>query len=61
MLGEVASVVAAGQKVLPNKALALGYHFKYPELEGALRDVFTDKTKPVTTHKPVGASAGAHH
>ena len=35
MLGEVATVVTAGQKVLPDKAMSLGYHFKYPELEGA--------------------------
>jgi uncharacterized protein (TIGR01777 family) len=61
MLGEVASVVTAGQKVLPKKAMSLGYRFKYPELEGALRDVFNDKPKPVTTVKPVAASAGAHH
>jgi hypothetical protein len=46
---------------LPNKAISLGYHFKYPELEGALRDVFKDKRKPVATVKPVAASAGAHH
>jgi uncharacterized protein (TIGR01777 family) len=61
MLGEVAGVVTAGQKVLPKKAMSLGYHFRHPELEGALHDVFKDKPKPVTTVKPVAASAGAHH
>jgi uncharacterized protein len=61
MLGEVASVVTTGQKVLPKKALSLGYHFKYPDLEGALRDVFTDKPKPVANPKPIAANAGAHH
>ena len=61
MLGEVATVVTSGQKVLPNKAMSLGYHFKYPELEGALRDVFKDKPKPVAAVKPVAASAGTHH
>ena len=33
MLGEVARVVTTGQKVLPRKAKALGYRFKYPDLE----------------------------
>ncbi len=62
MLGEVASVVTAGQKVLPKKALALGYHFKFPELAAALRDVYTAKLKPASTsHKPAVASAGSHH
>jgi NAD dependent epimerase/dehydratase family enzyme len=61
MLGEVAIVITAGQKVLPKKAMSLGYHFKYPELEGALRDVFKDNPKPVTTIKPEAASARAHH
>ena len=46
MLGEVAGVVTAGQKVLPRKAQALGYRFKYPDLADALRDVFTDKPAP---------------
>jgi uncharacterized protein (TIGR01777 family) len=61
MLGEVASVITAGQKVLPKKAMSLGYQFKFAELEAALRDLFKDKPKPVTTVKPVAASAGAHH
>jgi uncharacterized protein (TIGR01777 family) len=38
MLGEVADVVLNGQRVLPNKALALGYTFRFPEIDGALRD-----------------------
>jgi uncharacterized protein (TIGR01777 family) len=39
MMGEVASVVTTGQRVLPKKALALGYQFKFPEVDAALRDV----------------------
>jgi hypothetical protein len=39
MLGEVASVVTTGQRVLPKQALALGYTFKFPEIDAALRDV----------------------
>jgi uncharacterized protein (TIGR01777 family) len=62
MLGEVAGVVTAGQKVLPGKALELGYRYKFPNLEDALKDVFTDKpapSKPRQEHSPAGA--GAHH
>ncbi len=35
LLGEVATVIATGQRVLPAKALQLGYSFQYPELAGA--------------------------
>ena len=62
MLGEVAGVVTAGQKVLPKKAQALGYHYKYPELADALRDIFTPKPqRPIPAHQPVAAGAGSHH
>ena len=37
--GQVAEVVATGQRVLPRKAVTLGYTFRFPEVEGALRDV----------------------
>ncbi len=39
LLGEVANVVTKGQRVLPQKALALGYPFKFPEIDVALQDV----------------------
>jgi uncharacterized protein (TIGR01777 family) len=39
MLGEVAEVISTGQRVLPRKPLALGFTFKFPEIEAALRDV----------------------
>ena len=62
MLGEVAGVVTAGQKVLPTKALSLGYHFRFPDLAEALRDVYTPKPAPAqVSQKPVAASAGSHH
>jgi uncharacterized protein len=38
MLGEVAGVVAGSQRVLPKKPLALGYAFRFPEVDAALRD-----------------------
>ena len=38
-VGEMAEVVLASQRVLPRRALELGYRFRFPELEGALRDL----------------------
>jgi uncharacterized protein (TIGR01777 family) len=40
-LGEVAEVLTAGQRVLPAKALALGYKFKFPDIDAALADVLS--------------------
>jgi hypothetical protein len=37
-LGEVADVVLTGQRVLPKKALALGYTFKFPHIDEAIKD-----------------------
>ncbi len=39
LLGEMADLVVKGQRVLPRKALALGYQFQYPSLEAALRQL----------------------
>jgi uncharacterized protein (TIGR01777 family) len=38
-LGEVADVITTGQRVLPRRALALGYQFKYPTIDAALRQL----------------------
>jgi uncharacterized protein len=38
-LGEVATLVATGQRVLPQRALELGYSFQYPRLNGALAQI----------------------
>jgi len=37
-LGEMAELVTQGQRVIPARAKALGYEFKYPLLEPALRE-----------------------
>ncbi|SIO63091.1 hypothetical protein SAMN05444166_7239 [Singulisphaera sp. GP187] len=61
VLGEVADVITKGQKVLPTRALALGYSFKYPTLETALRALFA---KPPAAPKPEripAANTGHHH
>ena len=39
LLGEVAEVIVNGQRVLPRKALALGYKFRFPQIDAALTDV----------------------
>ncbi len=39
-LGEMADVVLTGQRVLPAKAQSLGFTFRYPELEPALRAIY---------------------
>ena len=40
VLGEVAQVITRGQRVVPARAQALGYAFRYPDLAGALRALF---------------------
>jgi len=37
LYGEMAEIVTSGARVLPAKALVLGYEFAYPQLEPALR------------------------
>jgi uncharacterized protein (TIGR01777 family) len=42
LLGEMATVVLDGQRVVPKKAEALGFTFRFTEVEAALRDVTRD-------------------
>ena len=37
LYGEMAEIVTTGARVLPAKALVLGYQFRYPKLDAALR------------------------
>jgi uncharacterized protein (TIGR01777 family) len=37
LYGEMAEIVTTGARVLPAKALVLGYEFRHPHLDGALR------------------------
>jgi uncharacterized protein len=53
VLGEVAEVVTKGQKVLPRKAEALGYRFRFPTLPGALAEIFAPKSSTAKAEKPV--------
>ena len=41
LLGEMSSLIIEGQKVLPEKALATGYQFKFPTIKEALEDLLT--------------------
>jgi uncharacterized protein (TIGR01777 family) len=41
-LGEMAAMILTGQRVLPARAQALGYHFRYPEIDIAFRGIFGD-------------------
>ncbi len=40
-LGELATVVLEGQRAVPQRLLALGYVFRFPHAEDALRDLLT--------------------
>lgn len=39
MLGEGADMLLTGQRVVPERALTLGYMFRFPQLEGALQNL----------------------
>jgi hypothetical protein len=39
MLGEVSELVTRGQRVLPRRALELGYTFQFPEIGAALGEI----------------------
>jgi hypothetical protein len=43
VFGELADILLTGQKVLPQRLLKAGYEFKYPEIDGALKAIFTHK------------------
>jgi uncharacterized protein (TIGR01777 family) len=41
MLGEMAELLVKGQRVAPRRLRDAGFEFRHPELEGALRNLFT--------------------
>jgi uncharacterized protein (TIGR01777 family) len=47
--GQVAKVLTTGQRVLPRRALALGYQFTFPDIDAALADIFAEPAT-VTGH-----------
>lgn len=42
-LGELGDIILTGQRVLPEKALKAGYKFKHPDVDEALRTIFSKK------------------
>ena len=42
ILGEMANSLLTGQRVIPSRAQALAFHFRYPEIEQAFRGIFED-------------------
>jgi uncharacterized protein (TIGR01777 family) len=42
VVGEMADSLVTGQRVIPARAKALGFHFRYPEIEQAFRGIFED-------------------
>jgi uncharacterized protein (TIGR01777 family) len=55
-LGNVAEIVTTGQKVLPRRARELGYTFRFPDLPGALADLFGKK--PSQAQQPATTGGG---
>lgn len=43
LVGEMAAVLLASQRVVPAAALAAGYHFKFPDVQEALHDILQKK------------------
>ena len=42
LYGEMAAIVTTGARVMPAKALVLGYRFRHPELDEALRSALAN-------------------
>ena len=65
LLGQVADVIAKGQKVMPTRAQELGYIYKYPVLMEALAALFATPPKPAAApaekHEHAPATSGTRH
>jgi uncharacterized protein (TIGR01777 family) len=51
-LGEMADVVASGQRVLPSRALDLGFAFRFPRIDEALADLLGGRGGSVVQARP---------
>ena len=59
-LGEMAdALLLSGQRILPAKAQSLGFTFRYPQLEPALRAIYRLEGQPLD--RPVHGRAGDEH
>ncbi|HET6158846.1 MAG TPA: TIGR01777 family oxidoreductase [Dongiaceae bacterium] len=60
VLGEMATLLLDGQRVLPERAEQLGFQFRYRELRAALADIAAGKSNEGAHHDhPVGLRAAA--
>lgn len=59
LLGDVAEVITTGQRVLPARAQALRYQFRFPEITGALRDLLGRAESGGTSPEESAAAAAA--
>jgi hypothetical protein len=48
LFGEMATMVLDGQRVVPKRALAFGFRFRFPELSTALGQALGDSGAPLT-------------
>jgi uncharacterized protein len=59
LYGEMASIVITGQRAIPGKLTELGYRFRQPELEAALRDIQSSRAprarRSATGSTPAGS------
>jgi uncharacterized protein (TIGR01777 family) len=51
LIGPASSVVTSGQRVLPRRAVKLGYLYRFPDLEQALRDLLNRPPKAAESNK----------
>jgi NAD dependent epimerase/dehydratase family enzyme len=54
-LGELAELFVGGQRVLPARAQALGFEFRYPTIATALADALGDSRRPTSREDVSGA------
>ena len=45
-LGEVATIILEGQRVIPQRLQELGFTFLYPEINGALENLLQEQNQP---------------
>jgi uncharacterized protein (TIGR01777 family) len=50
--GEFGRVLRGGQRVMPRRALDLGYEFRYPEIDGALKSLLQGEGRVTPPQKP---------
>ena len=63
LLGEAAQVLLEGQRVLPLRALALGFRFRFETVDGALRAIVSSEStriEPISSDTPVPVATSSY-